>query len=117
MPKIEIKKAKPSKTEKTIKRQVKDDARKLASATEGNLSTDQIRVLRCCSSGRSVRMVQIKASVGLAPEQKYSGKFLSGIHDLCHRKFIRCTREEGSRAFLYTILEKRKMRRVRNELA
>lgn len=85
-----------------------DDARKVAAATDGSLNTDQIRVLRILSSGRPTLMRDIKAGLGMLPTEKYSSKFLNGIHALVKSKMISCDTVQDSRAFAYAILAKGK---------
>ncbi len=92
-------------------RKARDDARALAFASTDlkiAMNTDQIRFLRCLSSGRPIRMVAIKAFCGLSPEQKYSGTFLTALHSLIAIKCVQVDKDQDSRAFEYTITAKGK---------
>lgn len=84
----------------------KDDARKVAFASDGKLDTDQVRVLRCIAMRNGTYMREIKSYIGLAPDEKYSGKFLDGIHRLTSSKMIRVEVEQSSRRHVYYILDK-----------
>lgn len=96
-------KAGPKPKAKASPKAGSDNARKVSVASDGKLNTDQVRVLRACQSGRPTTMRQIKSFLGMAPEEKYSGKFLTGIHELIRRKLLTCTKDEGNRAFEYTL--------------
>lgn len=85
-----------------------DDARKVATASDGTLTTDQVRVLRILQSGRPTLMREIKAALGMRPDEKYSGKFLAGIHELRDGKYLKQETIQDSRAFAYVILAKGK---------
>lgn len=104
MVKVPAKKSAAKKSAKVRKsnpvpKKPRDDARAVAVASDGKLTTDQVRVLR--TALRPCRMVQIKAAFGLSPEQKYSGKFLSHVHQLIHAKLLLCYPTQDSRAFEY----------------
>ena len=105
-----VKRSAPSTSDVKAAKKAKraDDARKVAAATDGSLNTDQIRVLRILSSGRPTLMREIKAGLGMLPTEKYSSKFLNGIHALVKGKMISCDTVQDSRAFAYTILAKGK---------
>ena len=105
-----VKRSAPSTSDVKAAKKAKraDDARKVAAATDGSLNTDQIRVLRILSSGRPTLMREIKAGLGMLPTEKYSSKFLNGIHALVKGKMISCDTVQDSRAFAYAILAKGK---------
>lgn len=110
MPKIlkksEVKSAKKTVAKKSVKvERPRDNARSVAYASDGKLNTDQIRVLRRLARGEC-RMVDLKAAIGLTPEQKYSGKFLKGVHEMVASKLIAVAHYDESRAYEYSILAK-----------
>jgi DNA-binding MarR family transcriptional regulator len=98
---------KPAKKEK-VSRPARDNARKVAKATEGKLNTDQIRVLRSLQKGKTCNMSQIKEGCGMSPDQKYSSPFLKGIHKLAEERYIKVEKDQDNRAHGYTITEKGK---------
>lgn len=100
-------KARAKSKSNPVPKKPRDDARAVAVASDGKLTTDQVRVLR--TALRPCRMVQIKAAFGLSPEQKYSGKFLSHVHQLIHAKLLLCYPTQDSRAFEYHTTPKGKL--------
>jgi DNA-binding MarR family transcriptional regulator len=99
---------KPVKKSKGESRPARDDARKVASASKGKLTTDQVRILRSLSKGRPTTMEGIKEGCGMTPEQKYSGGFLKGVHNLIEARMVKIEKDQDNRAHSYTITDKGK---------
>ena len=81
--------AKAKKSSKPHKsRPAKDDARKVARASDGALNPDQVRILRVLrDNGRGeLNRNQIKEAVGIGIDKKYSGSWLKSLWALMEQK-------------------------------
>ncbi len=104
--KLTPKKAKPAKVERKT-RTVRDDARKVSKASDGKLTTDQVRILRSMPKlGRSTTMAEIKKGCGMKEDQKYSGGFLKGLHELQESRMVKVDKDQDNRSHTYTSTEK-----------
>lgn len=92
--------AKKAKAAKAPKNPPKDNARKVAKASEGKLTTDQVRILRALRKGRPCTMQVVKVGCHIPAEAKYSGSFLKAMHNL--RETRRVKVEEGQEKGLHT---------------
>ena len=108
-------KAKPkgkakAKADKKVKRPAKDDARKVAAATDGSLNTDQLRILRALSSGKELTRGDLKEAVGIGRDGKYSQKWLDGLWALATKRppLIAIGNYEKDRKSYHTITAKGK---------
>lgn len=107
---------KPAKVEKKVAKKPakkeanppRDNARKVAKASEGKLNTDQVRILRALRKGKPLIMQDIKAGVGMAAEAKYSGTFLKSIHNLRETRRVKVEEGQDHRAHTFTITERGK---------
>lgn len=117
---------KTAKGKKTVKKTVKakvsrparDNARLVAKASEGALSTDQVRQLRSLAKGKTLTRDDIKEAVGIGREGKYSSKWLTDLWELNNKGLLLITEpQEGERAQGHTITAKGKQALERAEKA
>lgn len=87
MPTVTKKKtSKKSKGSKKGPRPARDDARLVAKASEGKLTTDQVRQLRALKNGKEITRDELKVACGMKAESLYSSKWLNGLHALWNNK-------------------------------
>lgn len=86
MPAVANKKKTSKKGSKKGSRPARDDARQVAKASEGKLTTDQVRQLRALKNGKEITRDDLKIGCGMKAESLYSQKWLQGLWDLNNHK-------------------------------
>ncbi len=86
MPTVATRKSKSKKGSKKGSRPARDDARQVAKASDGKLTTDQVRQLRALKNGKEITRDELKVACGMKAESLYSSKWLNGLHALWNHK-------------------------------
>lgn len=93
---------------KEAKKAPKDDARKVAKASNGKLDIAQVRILRVLHKNRTKRGLtrdDIKEAVGIGREGKYSGGWLKSLWDLDNKHLITTSNYGDDRKYYHLISE------------